>query len=190
MTRDITHQLRDPRSRHLAGGRLGGEPGQCSWNRGTKYGAGSPIPNNGDTTVPSLCPLGTFTRETLLHLRVAQRGSEGHLNQEEVIQVFPHLPSGSFLINHQGSCLVVPPNVGQSPMRFQISSWGKGQGARGGRLVDNSYDVSMSGGGMDLSVTYRLCPQVPTDCLTGDMQSDRTGGIVHCCHWAGTPDGG
>lgn len=55
--------------------------------------------------------------------------------------------------------------------------------------MDNSYDVSMSGG-MDLSVTYRLCPQVPADCLTGDMQSDRTGRTVHCCHWAGTPDGG
>lgn len=157
VTRDITHQLRDPRSRHLAGGRLGGEPGQCSWNRGTKCGAGSPIPNNGDTTVPSLRPLGTFTRESLLHLRVAQRGPEGHVNQEELIQVFPHLPSGSFLTNPQGSCLIVPPNVGQRPMRFQIGSWGQGQGA----------DVSMSGGGAWTSVSPT--DSVPKSLLTASL---------------------
>lgn len=174
VTRDITHQLQDPRSRHLAGGRHGGEPGQCSWNRGTKCGAGSPIPNNGDTMVPSLHPLGTFTRETLLHLRVAQRGSEGHLNQEEVIQVFLHLPSGSFLINHQGSCLVVPPNVGQSPMRFQISSWGKGQEARGERLVGNSYDVSMSGGAW---TSVSPTDSVPKSLLTASLEICKVTGL-------------
>lgn len=96
------------------------EPGAQVWG-------GSRIPNNGHTTGPSLRPLGTFTRETLLHLRVARRGPEGHLNQEEVIQVFLHLPSGSFLINHQGSCLVMPTIVGQSPTDFKLAAGERGR---------------------------------------------------------------
>lgn len=96
-----------------------------------------------------------FPREELLHLRGAQGESEGHLNQEEVIRVLKHLPSDLFPVNHQGPRLVVPPNVGPSPMSFQISSWGKGQGARG---RDDSYEVS-TWGGVGLSAAHRPSPK-------------------------------